>query len=78
MGARIKQGQCAVLLVEGKEIFCEAVWVRGESAGLMFQPPIEKDFVIKLRRDTPEMLAREMTATEDFARGWVAGLTGEN
>lgn len=78
VGARVKAGQCAVLQVYGRDIFCEAVWVRGESTGLMFQPAVEKEFVIRLRHEAPELLLREATSTEDFARGWVAGLTGEN
>ena len=76
-GPALRRAQCVVLMIEGREIFAEVAWASGKGAGLVFQPEIEHDYVVRLRRMGPEILGRESRATEVFARNWVAGRTSE-
>lgn len=77
-GPRLRSGQSVILTIEGREIFGDVVWVREASAGVLFQPPVEHEFVVALRHNAPVILTRAAQENEDFARNWVAGLTGEN
>jgi len=77
-GPVLKRAQCVVLMIEGREIFAEVAWIKGDHAGLVFQPGIEHDYVVRLRHRVPEILGRDARATEVYARNWVAGRTGES